>query len=166
MGLYRLAMVYVATAPRIPQFYYGSEVLMTSPVYRDDLAARRDFPGGWSGDAVNAFNGQGLNTKQREAQSFVRKLLNWRKQATAIHSGKMLHYAPEAGVYVYFRYDDKQRVMVILNKNTTPTRLDLARFSEGLAESRRAVEVLSNEAYGLDKDLLVPERSALILSLE
>jgi neopullulanase len=166
MGLYRMAMVYVATAPRIPQFYYGSEVLMTSPVYRDDPAARRDFPGGWSGDAVNAFNGQGLNAKQREAQSFVRKLLNWRKQATAIHSGKMLHYAPEAGVYVYFRYDDKQRVMVILNKNTTPTRLDLARFSEGLGESRRAVEVLSNEAYSLDKDLLVPERSALILSLE
>lgn len=166
LDLYRMAMVYVATAPRIPQFYYGSEVLMPSTVYRDDPAARRDFPGGWSGDMVNAFNGQGLNARQLEAQSFVRKLLNWRKQATAVHSGNMLHYAPEAGVYVYFRYDDNQRVMVILNKNTKPTSLGLAGFSEGLSESHRAVDVLSNAVYSLDKDLIVPERSALILSLE
>jgi neopullulanase len=166
MDLYRMAMVYVATAPRIPQFYYGSEVLMTSTTYRDDPAARRDFPGGWPGDAVNAFNGRGLDARQLEAQAFVRKLLNWRKQATAVHSGNMRHYAPDAGTYVYFRYDDSQRVMVILNKNTGPTHLDLARYAEGIAGARVAVDVFTGARHRLDSTLAVPARAALILSLE
>lgn len=166
LDLYRMALVYVATAPRIPQFYYGTEVLMTSTTYRDDPAARRDFLGGWSGDAVNAFNGKGLNAKQLEAQSFVRKLLNWRKQATAVHTGKMLHYAPEAGVYVYFRYNDSQRVMVVLNKNKEALVLDLARYAEGIAGTRVAVDVFTGTRRSLDTKFDVPARAALILSLE
>lgn len=164
--LYRMALVYLATAPRIPQLYYGTEVLMTSPTHRDDAAARRDFPGGWAGDAVSAFDGRGLEPRQREAQDFVRKLLNWRKQATAVHSGRMLHYAPRDGVYVYFRSNDTQRYMVVLNKNTGPTPLDLSRFAEGLAGAGTGRDVLGGGTLALGGSLSLAPRSALILALE
>jgi hypothetical protein len=42
---YKIALLYLATVPRIPQFYYGTEVLMTSPTTRDDAAARGEFAG-------------------------------------------------------------------------------------------------------------------------
>jgi len=166
LDLYRMAMVYLATAPRIPQLYYGTEVLMTSPTQRDDAAARRDFPGGWADDPVSAFDGRGLEPRQREAQDFVRKLLNWRKQATAVHSGRMLHYAPRDGVYVYFRSNETQRYMVVLNKNPEPTTLDLSRFAEGLAGARAGRDVLQDARVVLRGQLDLEPRSALLLALE
>jgi len=166
LGLWRMAMVYLATAPRIPQFYYGTELLMTSPTHRDDAAARRDFPGGWRGDATSAFDGRGLDARQREAQDFLRKLLNWRKHATAVHRGRMLHYAPDAGVYVYFRHDEGQRFMVVLNKNAAETALDLTRYAEGLDGATVARDVLGGEQRRLGDALALPPRSALILALE
>lgn len=165
-ALWRMAMVYLATAPRIPQFYYGTELLMTSPTHRDDAAARRDFPGGWRGDAASAFDGRGLDARQREAQDFLRKLLNWRKQATAAHRGRMLHYAPDDGTYVYFRFDGTQRFMVVLNKNAAQSALDLSRYAEGLAGAKVATDVLGGGERRLDRALDLPPRSALILALE
>ena len=166
LDLYRMALVYVATAPRTPQFYYGTEVLMTSPTHRDDAAARRDFPGGWPDDAASAFDGRGLDERQAQAQAFVRKLLNWRKQAHAVHHGHMLHYAPRDGVYVYFRHDESQRYMVVLNKNAAPVALELARFAEGLAGARSAVDVLGGGEQRLGDQLALPPRSATILALQ
>ena len=60
----------------------------------------------------------------------MKKLLQWRKTQTAIHHGKMLHYLPEHGVYTYFRYNDQQIVMVLLNKNKIATTIDTQRFQE------------------------------------
>jgi glycosidase len=166
LDLYKMAMVYLATAPRIPQLYYGTELLMTSPTHRDDAAARRDFPGGWEGDATSAFDGRGLTPRQREAQAFVRTLLNWRKQASAVHSGAMLHYAPRDGVYVYFRSNDTQRFMVVLNKNTEATALDLSRFAEGLAGAGTAVDIFTGARQPLGSSLALPPRAALVLELK
>ncbi len=58
---YRMNMVFLMTMPRIPQFYTGDELLMTSATKnRDDASYRVDFPGGWAGDKVDAFKGAGL----------------------------------------------------------------------------------------------------------
>ena len=164
-ALLRMALVFLTTSKRIPQFYYGTEVLMESPKTRDDAAARRDFPGGWAGDTVNAFTGAGLSQSQRDMQRFVRQLLNWRKGASAVHSGKLLHYLPENGIYVYFRSHAAQRLMVVLNKNPESQALNLARFEESLAGAKLATDVLSKARFSLDKTLAVPARSAMILEL-
>ncbi len=164
--LYRMALVYLLTIRRIPQLYYGTEILMTSPLVRDDGAFRQDFPGGWQGDSVNARTGEGLSSRQREAQAFVRKLLNWRKRQPVIHHGKLMHFAPDYGSYVYFRYDAHALVMVVLNKNPDPHRLDTARFREVLPSKRRATDVLSGATYDLSDELVVPARSALLLEVD
>ncbi|MGI2123730.1 glycoside hydrolase family 13 protein [Shewanella baltica] len=104
IDLYKMALTYVLTAKRIPQLFYGTEVLMTSPTEgRHDGVVRSDFPGGFANSASNAFTGQGLSEPQRQALQFVRTLLNYRKQSPALQSGDLLHFVPQDGVYVQFR---------------------------------------------------------------
>jgi neopullulanase len=165
LDAYKLALVYLATVPRIPQFYYGTEVLMTSPTTRDDAATRLDFPGGWGGDRVNAFTGAGLSQKQTEAQTWLRTLLNWRKTATAAHRGRFLHYLPRDGVYVYFRDDDKQRLMIVLSRNDKAVELPLDRFAEGLKGATSARSALAGTEITFGKTMSVPANAALILNL-
>ncbi|MEW6705045.1 MAG: glycoside hydrolase family 13 protein [Pseudomonadota bacterium] len=166
LALWKMAMVYVATMPRTPQFYYGTEVLMTSPTQRDDGATRRDFPGGWPGDKVNAVSGAGLTAQQKEAQAFLRKLLNWRKSQPVVHSGQLMHYAPLGGTYVYFRHDGQRKVMVALNRGRSPARLAPTRFHEMLAGHESGTDVFSGEQFDLRKSITVPARSVLLLELK
>ncbi|TFW16317.1 glycoside hydrolase family 13 protein [Duganella callida] len=166
-GLFRMAMAVVATLPRIPQFYAGTEIQMTSTIKgRDDASYRRDFPGGWAGDKVNAFTGAGLTPRQADAQAYIRKLLNWRKTATVIHNGRLMHYGPEQNTYVYFRYGGGKKVMVALNKNTTDTVLPTARFHEMLEGVHAGVDVITGQRISLDGQVKLPARSALILEIE
>lgn len=104
IDLYKMALTYVLTAKRIPQLFYGTEVLMTSPTEgRHDGVVRSDFPGGFANSATNAFTGQGLSEPQQQAQQFIRTLLNSRKQSPALQSGDLLHFVPQDGIYVQFR---------------------------------------------------------------
>ncbi|HEX5345216.1 MAG TPA: glycoside hydrolase family 13 protein [Duganella sp.] len=165
--LFRMALAFVATMPRIPQFYSGTEIQMPSTVKgRDDASYRRDFPGGWAGDKVNAFTGTGLTQQQADAQAYVRKLFNWRKTATVIHNGKLMHYGPEQHTYVYFRYGGGKKVMVALNKNKTDIALPTARFHEMLDGARSGVDVITGQRVSLDGQVKLPARSALILEIE
>lgn len=166
LDLFKMAMVYMATMRGIPQFYYGSEVLMTSPKERDDGAVRADMPGGWKGDPKNAFNGKGLTAKEKDAQQFIKKLFNWRKQSDVIHSGKLQHFAPMDGIYVYFRYLDNKKVMVVLNKNKQEKTLALQRFDSLLAGAQVARDVLANKNIMLGELLLLPAKSSFVLELQ
>ena len=167
VDLFHMALSFVMTAPRVPQLYAGTEILMPSTAKgRDDASYRRDFPGGWAGDTVNAFTGSGLTPEQASAQSFVKKLVNWRKTSEVIHHGKMMHFGPEHNVYVYFRYNDTKKVMVILNKNKTETALATARFAEMLNGLHAGVDVTTGVRYALDGAVKLPARSALILELQ
>jgi glycosidase len=165
LDLYKMAIAYVLTMRGIPQFYYGTEVLMTSPKVRADGPTRQDFPGGWDGDTVNAFTGEGLGAKQKEAQAFVRKLLNWRKTQPLVHKGKLMHFAPEQGTYVYFRYAGAQRLMVVLNKNKHTSLLATARFAEILPPHASGVDVITGNTFDLSTTLAVPARSVLVLEV-
>ncbi|MCH8621789.1 glycoside hydrolase family 13 protein [Undibacterium sp. TS12] len=165
LDLLKMAVTYVATMPRTPQFYYGTEILMTSTKHRDDGAFRQDFPGGWAGDKMNAFTGAGLTARQEDAQTFIRKLLNWRKTQPVIHKGKLMHFAPQDGIYVYFRYDPKRKMMVVMNKNRTETELATARFAEMLPAHARARDVLSDREFAMTQKIKVPARGVLLLEI-
>ncbi len=164
--LYRMAMAYLCTMRGIPQFFYGSEILLTSPKQRDDGAVRADMPGGWSGDSINAFNRRGLTAQQADAQRYLKRLLNWRKHNTAVQTGKLMHFVPRDGVYVYFRYDNHSTVMVALNKNKHETALDLQRFSALLAGKKSAQNVMLGTNVNLLDKLNLPARSATIIELQ
>jgi len=164
--LLKMGIVFYATTRGIPQIFYGTEILMTSPRLRDDGIIRSDFPGGWSGDLINAFTGIGLSDQQKEAQEFVRKVLNWRKSSDVVHTGKLKHFAPVNGVYVYFRYNEQGKVMVVLNKNAQEKIIDTSRFNEIMANCTSGKEIVSETAITDLKNLKVPGMSAVIIELK
>lgn len=164
-ALWRMALAYLLTMPRIPQLYYGTEVLMTSPTTRDDGATRADFPGGWAGDAVNAVTGAGLSPAQREAQAWLRTLMTWRKTQPVLHRGRLRHFVPEDGTYVWFRHDARDLVMVVLNKADRPRELDGTRFSELLPAGARGTDVVGGQVLPVGGRFTVPARSALVLQV-
>jgi len=126
---------------------------------------RMDFPGGWEGDKVNAFTGKGLSEQEKDAQDFLKKLLNWRKNNEIIHTGKLMHYAPDFGVYTYFRYTDNGKVMVILNKNTETVQLATDRYREMLGGKTSAKDIITGKTFELKESFEVPARSAMILEI-
>lgn len=163
--LAKMAIAFVATAPRIPQFFYGTEIGMADPTPKDDGKLRADFPGGWDGDTVNAFTGVGLASGAGDLQAWMRKLLNWRKTSTLVHTGKTLQYIPEDGTYVFFRYraDSPSRVMVVINKNRSAKALDLRRFNQVLSLPTRVREVTSGMSKELRDVLEVPASTVWVL---
>jgi len=163
--LFRMAMAYVLTMRGVPQIYYGTEILMANPGTEAHGTIRSDFPGGWPGDSRNAVSGQGLTEREREAQQFTRRLLRWRKDRDVIHHGELTHFVPQNGTYVYFRHDDDDSVMVILNKNPGPADLALDRFAERLQGYREARDVVSGQVHPLGASLELPARSVLVLDL-
>lgn len=128
---YKMGIALMLTMRGIPQIYYGTEILMKN--FADpDGKVRDDFPGGWEGDAVDKFNPKNLSGKEAEAFQYVRSLARYRKDHPALHSGKLMQFVPEDGVYVYFRYNSSQTVMVVLNCSDQEKELNLDRFTERL----------------------------------
>ena len=166
IALYKMAMAYVLTSNRIPQIFYGSEVLMTSPTKdRNDGAVRADFPGGWQGDTVNVFDKHNLSTEQLDALNFTRTLLQYRQQSAAITSGELKHFAPKNGVYVQFRQAENELLMIIYNKNDQPIEVDLQRFNQIIHHANQAKDILTSNIYELDSPLKLTQKGVTILSL-
>jgi len=161
-----MAMIFVLTMRGTPQLYYGTEILMDNPGTESHGIIRSDFPGGWQTDVRNAFTGQGLTQEENDAQRFVRKLLQWRKNAPAIHAGKLMHYIPENGIYTYFRYREDEKVMIILNKNSVDTKLSLNRFEEILQGVTSATDVISERQFIMKDFIRLDPQTSYILDLK
>lgn len=163
------AMVLMTTLPRIPQFFYGTEVLMQSPTQRDDGVIRSDFPGGWPGDKHNAFTTKGLRPEQIKAQTLIKTLLHYRQQNPAISQGKMTHFYPQDSIYSYVRTQaDTQagQLWVFLSKNTKSVSVDLARYAELQPEHCEFFDVLNNKSLGQLRRVTVPAHAALVLECQ
>ena len=78
----------------------------------------------------------GSKPKELEMKDFFKKLIRFRKYKAIIH-GETIHFAPFDNIYVMFRVHQSEKTMVILNKNKSPYKLPLERFSElGVLESK------------------------------
>ena len=161
--LYKLGIIYFLTTRGIPQFLYGGEVLMTHTEGDSHGLIRKDFPGGWEGDKKNAFTGENLDEETLEMQNFFKTLLNWRKENPVIHTGKLTHYAPAENVYVYFRYNENKKVMVIINKNTEKYELNLERFRKHLGKTTKAFDVIDQKEILLDGKLMLEPLRGYVL---
>ena len=162
--LTKMAMAYLLTLPRIPQIYYGTEILMQNSAKPGDHGLiRTDFPGGWEGDEVNAFTGEGLEADQKEMQDYLKKLLQFRKNSEAIHKGKTIHFAPENGIYLMFRVLNDETVVLILNKNDEEVELDLSRFKEMVLDNREMTDIISGENLIWADKLVLKDKGAIVL---
>ena len=164
---YQMAMTILATVRGIPQLYYGSEIGMDGNKDKNgDAAIRKDFPGGWNSDTNNAFTKTGRTAEQQKYFDFTSKLFSWRKLKEAVHRGKMTHYIPENNVYVYFRYNETETVMVIINNSADKQTIKTNRFSENIQEFSLGKEIISNTNYDLKNEISLEGKSVLILELK
>jgi len=162
---YQMAITLIATIRGIPQVYYGSEIGMAGNKDKGDADIRQDFPGGWIGDTNNAFTKAGRTIVQTQYFDFTSKLLNWRKNKAVIHSGKTTHYVPEKNVYVYFRYNDTESVMVVINNSNDKQTLKTNRFQENINLYKIGKDIFTNASIELKNDITIDGKSVLVLEL-
>ena len=163
----KMITAFFATIRGIPQWYYGSEILMTGNGYDGHAHIRHDFPGGWPGDEINAFTKEGRTDEQNEMVDYLSTILNFRKNSKAIHHGKTRHFVPENNVYVYFRYLEDEAVMVILNNSDNEARtISGKRFDEILSQYSKGVDVLTGENLSELDSFKIDAKSAKIIELK
>jgi hypothetical protein len=127
---------------------------------------RADFPGGWQGDKVNKFVASGRTDRENEAFNYVKTLANYRKNTSALQTGKLTQYIPENGVYVYFRYDTKHTVMIIYNSDTTAKTLKTDRFAERMVGFGMGNNIVTGEALTTLQSIALPGKTAMVIELK
>lgn len=161
----KMALSYLLVLPRIPQIYYGTEILMENTAKPGDHGLiRTDFPGGWENSKANAFTGEGLTEEQKAMQSFLKTILNYRKNSEAIVEGETIHFAPENSVYLISRVSEDEKVVLILNKNDEPVELDLERFQELELEGTSMQNLISGGKFEWKNTLQIPERGPYLFT--
>jgi len=167
LDIYKMGLSFIMTTRGIPQLYYGTEIVMEGDKSKGDGYLREDFPGGWAGDNKNVFTGANLTAEEKEAFDFTTKLLNWRKDKEVIHTGKLKHYITEGGLYVYFRYNKKESVMVILNSNETKSRtITREKYIESLGDFSKGQDVITGKIISDLTSFEIAPKTAMIIELK
>ena len=168
------ALALLLTVNRIPQLYYGTEIMMNGTKEVTDGNVRQDFPGGFPGDSHNAFTREGRTRAEQQMFGWLSRLLHWRQGNKAITQGSMKQFIPFGGVYVIARQfeepvlDQSNRfvrhtVLTILNGTSKPATMPVGRYAEVIANTARAKDVLTGRYYDLSKDLQLKPRQSLVL---
>lgn len=159
------AITMLLTVPRIPQLYYGTEVLMNGVKTITDGYVRKDFPGGWKDDKQNAFTAAGRTTAQNECFDFYKTILHWRKNNEVISRGSMTHFIVENSVYAYARQLNNKTVFVMLNGSDKEITADLSIYKEIIQGYTSGKDVLTGKTIQLGKELKMQPRETLLLEL-
>lgn len=162
----KLGLAYILTTRGVPQIYYGTEIILPGDDALGHGDIRRDFPGGWTSDSRSAFNASGRTKKENEIWNYAAKILHWRKGATAIHNGRLIHFSPDNGIYVYFRQNHKQCAMVIINNSHENREVITERFGEILSAYASGFEVITETEISNLKSIGILPRTAMIIELK
>jgi hypothetical protein len=130
-----------------------------------DGLVRLDFPGGWEGDKKNAFTGEGLTDREKTVQDLTKKLGNFRKNSSALKTGRLMHYVPEDGVYVYFRYNDEQAIMCVMNTSAGSRNIDFSKYAERTKGFSSARNVLTDATLQIADNIQMNGTEMLVLEL-
>lgn len=163
---FKMGMALLLTMRGIPQLYYGDEILMKNFKNPTDQEVRLDFPGGFPGDAVNKFEATGRSQQENEIYNYIKTLADFRKKSSALKKGKTMQFIPQNGVYVYFRYDDKQTIMCVMNVNEQQTSIDLSRYNERIKNYTKALDAATGVTFDLGSKITIGPKYVLVMELK
>ena len=161
---YLSSMAWLLTTRGIPELYYGDEIAMKGITSPNDGNVRKDFIGGWKEDSVNKFTIQGRNQLEQSVWQYIATLANFRQTSSALTTGKLMQYVPEDGVYCYFRYDDNQTVMVVMNTSKVEKKISINKFPERTLGFTKMKDVYTKKVDDL-KDFSLGSYKAVVLEL-
>ncbi|HQG68228.1 MAG TPA: glycoside hydrolase family 13 protein [Paludibacteraceae bacterium] len=162
---FKQGITFLLTIPGIPQIYYGTELLMNGNKSRSDGDIRKDVPGGWPNDSVDQFTAEGRSELQNEAFNFMQKLLKWRQGNEILAKGKMKHYVPQNGVYVYERYLNDKSIVVFMNGTSKEASIDLGRYTESINNRKTANDIISGQQIQFADKLVMSPRQIMIFEI-
>lgn len=158
------AYALLLTMKRIPQLYYGTEILMNGTKEKTDGNVRKDFPGGFPGDKVNKFTREGRTKAENAMFDWTSRLLHWRQNNDVIINGSQTQFIPQHGVYVLARQHNGKTVLTILNGKKADNQVDVARYAEVIGSHTTATDVLTGATIDLTKNIPLGQRQAMVLS--
>ena len=158
------AYALLLTMKRIPQLYYGTEILMNGTKTETDGNVRQDFPGGFPGDKVNKFTREGRTKAENAMFDWTSRLLHWRQNNDVIINGSQTQFIPQHGVYVLARQHNGKTVLTILNGKKADNQVDVARYAEVIGSHTTATDVLTGATVDLTKNIPLTQRQAMVLS--
>lgn len=106
-----LYMAYMNTIPGLPVIYYGSEFGMSGASDPDNRRMMRF--------------GEELSKYEKQTLSEVKKIINMRKNHTALRYGDFYTLIADESVYAYLRSDFNERLLVILNKSKDERKIEI-----------------------------------------
>ena len=158
------ALALLLTVKRIPQLYYGTEVLMNGTKRITDGYVRKDFIGGFPGDTRNAFTEAGRTAEENDMFNWLKTVLHWRQDNLCIIQGQQKQFIPYNGIYVLTRnLCDHSTVMTIVNGANEPRTMPVARYAEVIGDETAARDVPTGKIVDLTQDIILPARGTLIL---
>lgn len=157
------ALALLLTIKRIPQLYYGTEILMNGTKEITDGNVRKDFPGGFNDNKANAFIHDGRTKEQNEMFNWLSRLLHWRQGNEVITKGKQTQFIPYKGVYVVARQYKGKTVLTILNGTDEQREMPIKRYAEVIGKTMSAVNVITKESVKLSSDIKLAPRETLVI---
>jgi glycosidase len=158
----KAAFALLLTMRGIPQIYYGDEIGMPGGVDPDN---RRDFPGGFPGDARNAFTQSGRTRNEENVFAYVQHLLHLRLQHPALRQGTQWYLGSGQDYFAYARTDGDDRLVMIFNNADHPNQIAIDLSKTPLADATYAQSENGNEDAQLSRgkiDVDVPARTVAI----
>ena len=157
------AMALLLTINRIPQVYYGTEVLMNGTKAITDGYVRCDYPGGWTGDKHNAFTAEGRTKAENDMFNWMSRLLHWRQGNEVITKGSQTQFCTHKGIYVIARQYNGKNVMTIINGKREANELDVKRYAEIIGNAEKAIDVTTGHNVIINHNIKLRPRQAMIL---
>ena len=160
-----LAFTVILTTRGSPQIFYGDEIAMPGGGDPDN---RRDFPGGFPGDARNAFTEPGRSAEQRAALDHFKRLTRLRAELEPLRRGALVNLYVAEQQYAYARVTDRpavfQAVLVVINNDTRAATWEFraAPFADGVTLQDRLGSAGEVRIQGGRARLTLPARTAAI----
>jgi glycosidase len=126
----KLANAFVLTTRGVPQLYYGDELALEGG---DEPTTRGDFPGGFGGDARNAFSAGGRTKDQQELFEYIKRLTTLRRQYEVLRTGELVNLYVSEQQYAYARRGPSGAVIVVINNDNDAASIefDVSRVATG-----------------------------------
>jgi neopullulanase len=164
------AMLHIAFALSVrgtPQLYYGEEIGMLGGHDPDN---RRDFPGGFPGDARNAFVREGRTAAEQRIHSWTRDWLSLRREQPALRRGSLVDLHFDEDSYAFARVDREGTVVIAFNRSAAPKEMQIPAAYLNAGDKWRLAPLLGatdrpTVAAG-QLSLTVPARTAIAYKLE
>jgi len=161
----KAAFALLLTMRGIPQIYSGDEIGMPGGGDPDN---RRDFPGGFPGDARDAFTAAGRTPEQQEVFAYLQSLLALRQKHAALRTGKQWHIGWDDSYYAFVRELPEEKLLVVYNNAPRSRALEIPVGDTLLEAAHHLQTVFGSSSAELESGKVrvsVPARTIAVFSV-